>query len=140
MVLRASGGTVGSIPMRFRHILSSRTAHLIEATFTGSRSSAHAFPSRWPDKRSAQSAFRPKPAHYTDAGGRVSVAARRDGTTVVIDVSDNGVGIASDTLPMFSIPSFRGPSAPAKRTFLEVPDRDDRRRCTISRAVMTRPV
>lgn len=38
-------------------------------------------------------------AKFTDAGGRISVEARRDGNSVLIRVSDNGVGIAADKLP-----------------------------------------
>ncbi|WUR14860.1 ATP-binding protein [[Empedobacter] haloabium] len=37
-------------------------------------------------------------AKYTPAGGRIAVAARRDGSNVVITVSDNGIGIASAAL------------------------------------------
>jgi signal transduction histidine kinase/ActR/RegA family two-component response regulator len=37
-------------------------------------------------------------AHYTGTGGNVRVAARRDGETAVIDVSDDGIGIATDAL------------------------------------------
>ena len=37
-------------------------------------------------------------AHYTESGGHVRIAARREGQTVVIDVSDDGIGIATDAL------------------------------------------
>ncbi len=38
-------------------------------------------------------------AKYTDPGGAVSVVAERDGTSAVIRVRDNGMGIAPDVLP-----------------------------------------
>ena len=38
-------------------------------------------------------------AKYTDPGGRVEVAARRDGDTIVITVRDNGIGISAKQLP-----------------------------------------
>jgi CheY-like chemotaxis protein len=38
-------------------------------------------------------------ALYTEPGGHVKLAARRDGTSVVIDVIDHGIGIARELLP-----------------------------------------
>ena len=38
-------------------------------------------------------------AKYTDPGGKIWLAAERDGETAVIRVKDNGIGIASDVLP-----------------------------------------
>ena len=38
-------------------------------------------------------------AKYTEAGGRIRVAARRDGEFAAISVRDNGIGIAADLLP-----------------------------------------
>jgi CheY-like chemotaxis protein len=38
-------------------------------------------------------------AKYTDAGGRISVNAQRQGANAVISVRDNGAGIAPDALP-----------------------------------------
>jgi CheY-like chemotaxis protein len=38
-------------------------------------------------------------AHYTPAGGHITIAARRDGEEVVVDVSDDGMGIAAEELP-----------------------------------------
>jgi signal transduction histidine kinase len=38
-------------------------------------------------------------AKYTDAGGRIAIAARREGHAAVVTVSDNGVGIPADALP-----------------------------------------
>jgi anti-sigma regulatory factor (Ser/Thr protein kinase) len=37
-------------------------------------------------------------AHYTPEGGRLGIVARRDGETLLIEVSDNGIGIASEEL------------------------------------------
>jgi AhpD family alkylhydroperoxidase len=37
-------------------------------------------------------------ARYTEPGGHLAVAARRDGDTAVIEVSDDGVGIATEAL------------------------------------------
>lgn len=37
-------------------------------------------------------------AHYTPSGGHIAVVVRRDGETVVIAVSDDGVGIAPEAL------------------------------------------
>ena len=37
-------------------------------------------------------------AHYTRVGGHIGVAARREGETVVIEVADDGIGIATDAL------------------------------------------
>ncbi|MES2960156.1 MAG: ATP-binding protein [Pseudomonadota bacterium] len=38
-------------------------------------------------------------ARYTDEGGAVRVAVQRDGDAVLVQVSDNGIGIAADQLP-----------------------------------------
>src|SRR6185503_4449580 len=38
-------------------------------------------------------------AKYTETGGRVTVAAERDGDEVVLRVADSGIGIAPDMLP-----------------------------------------
>jgi signal transduction histidine kinase/ActR/RegA family two-component response regulator len=37
-------------------------------------------------------------AHYTDVGGHVSLTARRDGETVVVEVCDDGIGITTAAL------------------------------------------
>ncbi len=37
---------------------------------------------------------------YTPAGGRIELAARRDGDDVVISVSDSGIGIAPEAMPL----------------------------------------
>jgi len=37
-------------------------------------------------------------AHYTEVGGHVSLTASRDGEAVVVDVSDNGIGITAEAL------------------------------------------
>jgi signal transduction histidine kinase len=36
---------------------------------------------------------------YTDPGGRIGIAARRDAGAVAVSVSDTGIGIAADALP-----------------------------------------
>jgi PAS domain S-box-containing protein len=38
-------------------------------------------------------------AKYTDAGGRISLTARHEGTDIVIKVQDNGMGITPDLMP-----------------------------------------
>jgi PAS domain S-box-containing protein len=38
-------------------------------------------------------------AKYTEAGGRISLAAKRCGSEVVVSVKDNGIGINADMLP-----------------------------------------
>jgi signal transduction histidine kinase/ActR/RegA family two-component response regulator len=38
-------------------------------------------------------------AKYTDPGGHISVAARREGSQLIIEVSDNGMGIGPELLP-----------------------------------------
>jgi signal transduction histidine kinase/CheY-like chemotaxis protein len=38
-------------------------------------------------------------AKYTDPGGRIRLLAALDGDDVVVEVSDNGIGIAADSLP-----------------------------------------
>jgi signal transduction histidine kinase/ActR/RegA family two-component response regulator len=37
-------------------------------------------------------------AHYTHVGGHLGIHARRDGETVVIEVSDDGIGITTDAM------------------------------------------
>jgi signal transduction histidine kinase len=37
-------------------------------------------------------------ARYTDPGGQLEIAARREAAEIVIEVTDNGIGIASDAL------------------------------------------
>jgi CheY-like chemotaxis protein len=38
-------------------------------------------------------------ARYTPTGGRIEISARREGTTAVVSVSDNGVGITAEEMP-----------------------------------------
>jgi len=38
-------------------------------------------------------------AKYTEPGGHISLTARRDGAQVVIEVQDDGIGIAPGLLP-----------------------------------------
>jgi PAS domain S-box-containing protein len=47
-------------------------------------------------------------AKYTDAGGRITVTARVNHDTVVVDVSDNGIGIAAEVLPHVFQPFRQG--------------------------------
>jgi len=43
-------------------------------------------------------------AKYTDPGGRIAIAARREGAEAVVSVRDTGIGIAADMLPrLFSL-------------------------------------
>ncbi len=52
---------------------------------------------------------------FTDRGGRVTVTARTDGGTVVLTVSDNGVGISADDLPRIGKPFFQARAAYDRR-------------------------
>jgi len=47
-------------------------------------------------------------AHYTKAGGHVGVTARREGEFVMIDVHDDGIGIASDAIANIFDPFVQG--------------------------------
>jgi signal transduction histidine kinase/ActR/RegA family two-component response regulator len=38
-------------------------------------------------------------AHYTEPGGKIAIAARRDGDEIVVTVTDTGVGIPAEALP-----------------------------------------
>ncbi len=48
---------------------------------------------------------------FTPAGGRVAIAARPDGNSVLITVSDTGVGIAARDLPRLGDPFFQARAA-----------------------------
>jgi PAS domain S-box-containing protein len=51
-------------------------------------------------------------AKYTDRGGRISLAARRQGSEVSISIADNGIGIESEMLPqLFEIFSQVAPAS-----------------------------
>ncbi|MDA1184160.1 MAG: ATP-binding protein [Acidobacteria bacterium] len=52
---------------------------------------------------------------YTPAGGRVTVDARREGSTVRLDVADTGIGIASNDLPRIWERLYRGDQSRAER-------------------------
>jgi PAS domain S-box-containing protein len=54
-------------------------------------------------------------AKYTPSGGRVRIAAERDGQEAVISVSDNGIGIDSATLPDIFDLFSQSPSAGQRR-------------------------
>jgi signal transduction histidine kinase len=48
---------------------------------------------------------------YTPHGGRIAVSARAEGGAALIEVSDSGVGIAADTLPLIFDPLVQGPTS-----------------------------
>jgi signal transduction histidine kinase len=52
---------------------------------------------------------------YTPAGGRVSLTARRDGTGVRIEVTDDGPGIAAHDLPRIWERLYRGDRSRTER-------------------------
>jgi CheY-like chemotaxis protein len=55
-------------------------------------------------------------AKYTDAGGRIEVTARREGSNAVIAVRDNGRGISPDMLPrVFDLFAQASPGADQAR-------------------------
>jgi cell cycle sensor histidine kinase DivJ len=44
---------------------------------------------------------------YTDRGGRIIVGARAEGSCLLIDVEDTGIGVASEDLPRLAEPFFQ---------------------------------
>jgi len=52
---------------------------------------------------------------FTDRGGRVSVSAATDGSTLVITVEDNGIGIGEGDLPRLCDPFFQARGAYDRR-------------------------
>jgi signal transduction histidine kinase len=52
---------------------------------------------------------------YTPSGGRVEIAAGRDGDRAVLQVSDNGIGIPADELPRIWDRLFRGDRSRTER-------------------------
>lgn len=54
-------------------------------------------------------------AHYTEAGGHVRIAARREGQMVAIEVSDDGVGIAEEALSSIFELFVQGPSRSSRQ-------------------------
>jgi signal transduction histidine kinase len=48
---------------------------------------------------------------YTPAGGAIAVRAQADGKVAAIEVADNGVGIAADTLPLIFDALVQGPTS-----------------------------
>jgi signal transduction histidine kinase/ActR/RegA family two-component response regulator len=54
-------------------------------------------------------------AHYTEVGGHIRVAARREEQTVAIEVSDDGVGIAEEALSSIFELFVQGPSRSSRQ-------------------------
>jgi cell cycle sensor histidine kinase DivJ len=54
-------------------------------------------------------------AKYTDRGGRIIVSARAEGSALLIDVEDTGIGISREDLPRLADPFFQGGSGEARR-------------------------
>jgi cell cycle sensor histidine kinase DivJ len=52
---------------------------------------------------------------FTDRGGRIIIASRRDGDRLVVSVEDNGVGISAADLPRIGNPFFQARSAYDRR-------------------------
>jgi signal transduction histidine kinase/CheY-like chemotaxis protein len=52
-------------------------------------------------------------AHYTKKGGHVRIAARRDGESVVVEVADDGIGIAAEALASIFELFVQGPNNPS---------------------------
>jgi len=50
-------------------------------------------------------------AKYTERGGRISVSARRDGEEIVVDLRDNGIGLAPELLATMFEPFVQGTRA-----------------------------
>ncbi|HYR53240.1 MAG TPA: ATP-binding protein [Candidatus Dormibacteraeota bacterium] len=50
-------------------------------------------------------------AKYTERGGRICVSARRDGGEIVVDIRDNGIGIAPEFLSTMFEPFVQGTRA-----------------------------
>jgi signal transduction histidine kinase len=48
---------------------------------------------------------------YTPAGGAIAVRAHADGKVAAIEVADNGVGIAAETLPLIFDALVQGPTS-----------------------------
>ncbi|HEY1535687.1 MAG TPA: HAMP domain-containing sensor histidine kinase [Polyangiaceae bacterium] len=53
-------------------------------------------------------------ARYTETGGHIGIAARRDGENVVIEVSDDGIGIAGEALSEIFELFVQGPNRSSK--------------------------
>ena len=54
---------------------------------------------------------------YTEEKGRITVAARMEGETVLLSVADTGIGIPAEDLPRIYDPFYRGTNSRREQGF-----------------------